>query len=387
MDMKKDLVWWEIKKLWQLRMWIVFLVLSMAFNFLLIAEGGAFSEEGAYAAYVGEVTQTAGNRMGDDFTAQALTLPEHFYRERLLSETAGAAEILSGYKTQELYAYYMEHFHLDGFVADALAKKYEELQERVDILAAQQASLAVGAAGATQEVLENLFYWLCPALLIESVLLAVLLALYAGGGEQMSRTQYLVYTTRRGRKIQMEKAVAALVSAEAAYLLLAGSSFGIFAVCWRLGAVWRMDMSSQFYSVRDMGVEMPFISWMNFTLKGYLCAVMGMGVLMILLFGLFGLCAGLVTKNAYRGFLLLLICGTFNFWGIFVSENSGLWSLYEIMQWTPAGIWSNVSFWLSGLGMSVLVPWQEVLAALTCLLIAGGLFAAARVYFERREIY
>lgn len=385
--MKIELIWWEIKKLWQLRTWMIFLVLCLAFNFLLVAESGAFSEDGAYVAYVGEVTRAVGNQMGGKFTARVRTLPETPYRDRLLSETTGASDIFADYETGELYAYYVGNYHIGGFVAEALARKYEGLQRRVEALAARGASLSVGAAGMTDHVLEYLFAWLCPALLTETILLSVLLALYASGGEQANHTQHMVYVTRRGRQIQIEKMIAALVSAEAAYILLVGASVGIFAASWRLGEAWQMDMASQFYLVRDLGVEMPFVAWADFTLAGYMAAVAALGALVILLFGLLGLCAGLATKNSYRGFLLLFVCMALNFWGLFFSGNSGFWGMYEVMQWTPAAVWSSVPLWLSGLNLSVLVPWQDVKAVLVCLLAAGGLLMAARYRFARCEIY
>ena len=55
--MKKELFWWEWKKLWSVPMFTVFLVLCMAFN-AFIAADALYGQK--YVSYVSDVTEEIG---------------------------------------------------------------------------------------------------------------------------------------------------------------------------------------------------------------------------------------------------------------------------------------------------------------------------------------
>lgn len=384
--MRVELIKWEIKKLWSLPMFVIFLLICIVFNYLLLAEGACLNERVNYIRYVSKVTKEIGGQMGAEFENILAGLPEQDEKKMLLAETSGRKNTFEGYHTAEIADFYIGKFHIKGFTAEALERKYQKLQVRVEELAKKDAALSLSAAGVTKKLLDNLFGKLCRAVITEGILLAVFLALYACGNDEMQHTQSIVYTTKTGRYIQREKWTASLISAVLAYGLLAGSMLLAFAGVWRLGAIWKGNMSSQFYYVVDLAVKLPFVSWADFSIAGYLAAVLALGAVTVTVFHSLGFFAGLMTHHAYRGFLLFFVLMVLNFEMILLTGDSGLWGLYEIVQWSPMALWAFQPLWFSELGASTLVAWQECWVALFCIGVCALLLIAAFQHFYKKEL-
>lgn len=383
--MRKELIGWELRKLWSLPMIPVFLALCMAFQLVLILTWRYGHWGGEYVQYVEEVTGEAGGLMGREFDQKAAALSSAPYKELLIAQTAGAEDILEDFDTGELAEYYIGKFRMTGAVETALERKYEGLQERIRELAASDASLSLNAAGMTKPLWEELFERLCKILLTQGLLLAVLTALYVCGSEKMNRTACLVYTSHRGRRIQREKAAAGLLSSVLSYGILAGTTVLGFQAAWRPGKIWQASMSSQFYYVGDLGVKLPFVAQLDFTVAGYLAATIFLGLFVVVLFYGLGYCAALFAGNAYQGFLMVLLLVAVNFEGIMITGDSGQWLLYESMQWTPAAFWWNQPVWFSELGASTLVPWQDCKVAVFCMVLCGlALLGAFRHFYNKQ---
>lgn len=390
--MKTELIKWEIKKLWMLPMIPVFLVLCLVFNFLMIVENRYGHPGAPYVEYVSGISEQTGSRMGFAFDLRAALLPENEYKQALLSQTGGAADIFETYDVSQLYEVYTGKFNMQGYVAEALEKKYSKLEKRVTELAERDASMDLAAAGMTKYLLDSLFERLCKAGITEGMILAVMIALYVCGREQTERTQSVVYATRRGRLIQREKAAAGLISAIALYGILMGVSIALFAAVWRLGPIWNADMSSQFYYVSDLGIKLPFVSWADFSIAGYLAAVTGLGLAVAVIFYVLSYIAGLASSSgsssyaAYKGFLSVLVFIAFNFAVIIAAGNSGWWLMYEGLLWTPVGFWWSSPVWFSELGASTLVSWQECRVAAVCMTVCALLLFASFRRFYKKEI-
>lgn len=384
--MKGELIKWEIRKLWELPMIVIFLLICVLFNCLLLAEGVCSNGRVDYIRYVSKVTEEIGAQMGTEFENILAELPNQDEKEMLLAETSGRRDTFEGYCTSEIADFYIQKFRIKGSTAEALERKYQKLQVRVEELAKKDAALSLSAAGVTKKLLDHLFGKLCRAVITEGILLAVFLALYACGNDEMQRTQSIVYTTKTGRYIQREKWAASLISAVFAYVLLAGSMLIVFVGVWRLGAIWKGNMSSQFYYVADLGVKQPFVSWADFSIAGYLAAVLALGAVVVIVFHGIGFFAGLTTHHAYRGFLLFFALMVLNFELMLLTGNSGLWGVYEIVQWSPMALWWFQPIWFSELGASTLIAWQECWVALFCMSGSVLLLIVAFRHFYKKEL-
>lgn len=379
----RELVGWEIKKLCTMPMMYIFVLLCIGFNILMIL-GSRYGE--AYVAYVREARQTTGSQMGVRFQEQAKKLPDSEEKELLLRETEGAEDIFETYDAGKTAQLLISRYRVEGWAADALERKYQKQEQRVQELAAQNAAMDVGAAGMTKELFDLLFLQLCRAVITEGMLLAVFAALYICGCEQMERTWQTVYTSKHGRRVQREKFCAGLLYVLAVYGVTAAVSCGAFAGAWKLGGLWDTNMSTQFYFISSMGMKLPFIPWRNFTMRGYLAAVIALGAVVAAVFYLLGYLAGLLAKNSYIGFTVLFVLGALNFEVVMLAGDRGIWGIYEAALWTPVIFWWSHPLWFSDMGMNAVVPWQECLVGALCMVGAAVLLAWGFRRFYRKDM-
>lgn len=378
-----QLACWELKKLWQMRAFRGFLLCGLILNLLLVS---ASRQELSYTAYVREAGEAAGTRMGPAFDKKAAQLADSQEKQQLISETSGARDIFQEYSCQGAAQDYICAYKITGWLADSLWQKYKKQEPQIQRLAAQQASMDLGAAGMTKPLFELLFEKLCRAILTEGLFLAVFAALYVCGCARADGTWQTVYASRRGRLVQREKFLAGLLYALAAYAVTAAVSCTAFACTWRLGGIWNTNMSTQFYYIQAMGIRLPFVPWTSFTLKSYLAAVLALGTAVVLLFYAAGYLAGLLCTNSYGGFLVLFLAGALNFLIVLLAGNSMRWGIYEAAMWTPFLLWWQQPQWFSDMGINAIVPWQECRTAGVCMGASVILLYAGFWYFARKDL-
>lgn len=381
--MRPELLCQEIRKLCSQRMLHLFLLLCIGFNLLLVT-GSMYGDD--YIAYVRQVRDTVGARMGPEFARQVAELPDCTQKERLLRETQGAVDLLEGYDADQTARQMLGNYRIKGWAADALVQKYHKQQNRILALARQDASMDVGAAGMTTVLFDMLFVKLCRAILTEGIFFAVLTALYLCRMEHMERTWQTVYTTWHGRKIQREKCFAGLLYAAAAYGILAAVSCLAFAGVWQLGGIWDTNMATQFYEISYMGMRLPFVPWADLTMRSYLAAVLVLGLDVTAVFYMLGYLAGLLTKNSLAAFLLLLVLAALRFEIVMLAGNAGNWGIYEAALWSPVMFWWSQPLWFSDMGIHAVVPWQECAVGGCSLLLAGLLLVMGYRYFDRKDL-
>lgn len=379
----KELVCWELWKLCKIPMLYVFVLLCIGFNSLLIF-GSRYEQ--AYVLYVGDVRQTVGKQMGPSFEYQVRKLPDSEEKQRLLQETAGKTDIFESYDVREIARVWTSRYLVGGWVARALEWKYEKQEKRVQELAAQDASMDVAAAGMTKPVFDALFMQVCRAVIAEGLLLAVLAALYICRSEYAQRTWQTVYASKRGRYVQREKFWAGILYTETAYGLTALASCGVFAAAWQLGEIWKTQMSTQFYDMHVMGMELPFVPWADFTMRSYLAAVLLLGAVVGVVFYLLGYLAGLLVNHSYAAFTVLFVLAAVNLALIMLAGNRGSWGIYEAAMWTPVAFWWSHPLWFTDMGINAVIPWQECVSGAFCLLAAGLLLILGFGHFYRQDL-
>lgn len=381
--MSRELIGHELKKLFGLRALHLFVLLCIGFQLMMFMSG---RDGAAYVSYVRQARQTAGERMGDGFSRQVSRLADCEEKERLMRETKGAVDIFEAYDPHKTARLLVDSCRMRGWVAKALERKYERQAARVHALAKADASLEVAAAGMTDTLFDMLFYRLCRGSLTSGLLTAVFAALYICGSEQMERTWQTVYATRRGRWIQREKLLAGLLYTAAAYSVTAVVSCVAFAYVWRLGDIWNADMATQFYTIRMMGMRLPFVPWADMTLREYLAATLALGGAVIVAFYLLGYAAALFLKNSLVAFAVLLTASALLLELSMLSGDSGSWGIYALSMWSPVMVWWSQPLWFSDMGINAVVPWQECMASGLCLLAAVALLRSGCWYFYRKDL-
>lgn len=381
--MKKELFWWEWKKLWSVPMFPVFLILCMAFN-VFIATNALYGQK--YVSYVSDVTEETGRKMGASFDKKLADSPEQKYKEILMEETKGAKDIFETYRAENIHTLLKNISPLAKGSDGLLTKKYKRLQKSIDLLEKEDASLDVSAAGMTDDLLGSLFERLCRAIITEGWLLAALMAIYLGGCEKLSKTASTVFSTKTGRKLQRIKYAASLFSGLLSYLFLTVSGIGVFCCLWDLGSVWNGSISSQFHHRKISLFQFPFITWKPFTVWEYLAAMMLLGIVVLLVFHAVSFGIGMVSGDAYRSFLVLSGMGVFCFLANVLSGSGTSFLLYQMTEWNPIMFWWNQYKWFTDMDLDSVLPWQECLEAVVCTGMAAGILWLCKRCFNRKDI-
>lgn len=380
--MRKELFWWEWRKLWSVPMFAVFLILCMAFNILMIVDH-LYGRE--YVSYVSDVTEETGRKMGASFDKKLAASQSWEDKETLIGETKGAKDIFETYKADNIQSLLKNIYPLANHPKGLFTAKYKRLQKSIDRLEKQDASLDVSAAGMTDDLLDSLFEGLCRAIITEGWILAAFMAIYLAGCEKLSRTASVVFSTGTGRKLQTTKYLVSLFSALLSYLFLIVSGISVFCGVWDMGSVWNNSISSQFHHRKIAVFKIPFITWKPFTVVEYLIAMLLLGAVVLFVFHAVSFGFGMVSGDTYRSFLILAGTGVLCTLANILSGKVSFW-LYQLTEWNPVMFWWKQYKWFTDMDVDSVLPWQECLEAVVCTGMAAGILWVCGHRFRKKDI-
>lgn len=375
----------ELSKLLHLPMLWGFLLLSLALNGLLIMTG---IHELPWLDYVASSLPVTFQRTDDPAFAAGLDmLPAGEYREALREQTAQPVNALDGFDTASLGLDEAWLIGVTGRWADIFAQKYEKLQPIVDEMADSGAAYDVYAASGTRRFQNLLTGVVYHAALTESLLLAVLLTLYAFGCETQNRTDLLIFSTRAGRGVNRAKLAAALAGSLLSYLLLCVLTLVPFALLYPLRDFLSMNVSSSFnYVVVTPVLTKPFLTWAPFTLAGYLGATLLLGAALTVVFSLYGAVCGLLLRNTYHAFLTWFVTAVAMVALPVFCADARLFGGYFLGMCLPVPVWLHQQYWFTEMGTVSFLPWHETICTAAGLAGFAVLVLLAVRYFQRKDL-
>lgn len=376
---------YEWRKLLGLPALWVFLALCLAFNGLLLCQGDYirdwFNQGSALARDLGQ-------RMDEHFVQALEQRPRSEYEDAVLDAAARGENVFDGYDLGSLCGCYQDGVLLGSPWAQAkMAEKYALLASRQTHLAETQAALDLYAGPATQASHQFLYGTLFRALTGEGAILGMLGALFLLGYEGMHRTTLTVYSSRSGRRrVVGTKLAAGALAAAGLFLLLCAVTLAAYFALWDYRGVWGASVSSQFNYITEMLVRRPFLTWADFTVGGYLAAVIALGTLLCAACALLAGWVGALTPNVYCAALLLILLLLGGTWLQTAAAQGGAWRAYFLLSFQPTAAWLNLPGWFTELGLSAFVPWQEGKSVLLCLILFGGGGGLAAWRVSRKDV-
>ena len=316
---------------------------------------------------------------------------DYFHQVRIAAEESGFSaneedNVFIGYNTENLALFYADIVKESPIAVRWMERKYALLQPRAEHLAKSGAALDFYAGNATFETHQFLFGTLMRAIIAESGVCAMLAVLYLMGYEQINRTTGQVCASRTGRRLWVGKLAAAVLSAVMMYILLVGVTLLVYFHMWDYSGVWRDSVSSRFNYLTDMLYTRPFLTWHDFTVGGYLAAILGLGAALVVVFCLMAAVCAMMFGNIYGAALALALV---LFGGIGLAHlflQCKMWVMYFIATMQPAAVWLNVNVWFTESGIGTFLPWQETISVAVNLMICGIMVMLALRYFMRRDI-
>lgn len=375
---------YEWRKLFRLPALWAFLALSLLFNALLICtlsewDRAFFNDTSADAALLGQ-------RVDQAFCNGLSALPETENRTVLLQSVTGLENIFETYDTGILKEFYTDVVENSQAAVSWMAWKYDTLSSRVDHLARTDAGMDVYAGPVTQGSHQFLFGTLMRSILGEAGIAAMLGTLYLLGYEEMHQTESLACASRTGRRLRKVKVLASLAASPVFLILVAAPTLGLYFARFDYGGVWSASVSSQFNYLTDMLLTRPFLTWGDFTVAGYLAAVLALGAALTAAFSLVAALCGVLVRSPY---LAALVLGVLCFGGLGLTSvlgNLKLWVGYVVSCFQPTIVWLCCGGWFTELGLNAVLPWQETIAVGADLLLLGAGTALALRRFRRKDV-
>ena len=368
----------ELRKILLFPAIIGFVVLALAVNIAMVA-----SMRNSYANFIADTSRITGINLGAEFDDRVVGLEPSLYADLLRLQTAGRIDVLDGYTTGYIADSAVARLELSGLSERLMRRKYERFQLAVDARQAAGDSMTLYFAEATFWRHEALFGYTMGLLLFQGIILAALIMLLSLGYETSAKTDFVVYSTKVGRKISRHKLIAGIIVGIGIYALLAAVTLSLYFALNPMGGIWGSSVSSGFNFVRDGFIARPFVTWRSFNVAEYLFASIGVSFALVLCFSLMAYAIGLWLKNSYVGFLVIVAVNGLLFLLPFYSPIAML--NFTITQ-TPIWMVMMRGLWFTDGGSNVVWPHFEtvgVIGSLTVLAIIGA-WATAR--FNRRNL-
>lgn len=379
---------YELKKLLKSAAVWGFIAVCLLFNIIIISNSG-----NAYADFVSTVAEDTGYILDQSFYEKlsqvtASDKKAKYYLEQLKYETDGVTDVFEGYEVKDIADIYINVAGLSGFFAKTMRDKYTALQKVVEEKAERDESLTLYFAGATHHRHNFLFGTLTGWLFTEAVLVSVLLVLLSIGYENIHGTENLVYSTKKGRLVLRPKFAASVTVGFLAYALLALITLVVYFSKTEYGGVWRSSVSSLFnYRVDLIAGIRPFVTWYSFNILTYLMAMLAMGAGVVLCFMLMAFSIGMLVRNSYMAFLVLLIANGVNVvLPMQVSQTLPIGLAVRCFSiLSPVWLWLKQGIWFTDGDIDIIWPHFEMFGLCMSLAVLTALCLLATNYFRKRD--
>ncbi len=376
----------ELKKLVTTPMIWIFVALSLALNAFWIFGFTAYSNMPSYVDYLSHTFAQTGVHMGLDFDERLATTPDHLYKEALVSQTKGAVPSFTVSDASEAATMINELTRYDESLSPLIASKYHWMEPAIERLVQIDASMDVYAVVLSTDLHRNLFGTLLGSIFVESILLTVLIVLYALGYETVQRTHLTVYASKAGRVVHRAKIAAATLFSMGLYAGLTLASLGLYFSQWDYSGLWHSNVASQFNVLTYFLVSFPFWTWTPFTLLGYMVATLILIGIILIVFSLFGSVFGQLISNTYLSFIAFFAVAFGSFALTYVLFDLGQGVLGLLTNLLPVQRVLLSTQWFTHMGPNSFLPWHETIATFFNLFLFALLSHFAAEYFARKDI-
>jgi len=369
----------EIKKIVMFPAIIVFVVLSILLNITVIS-----TMQNSYANFIADVSHFTGVHLGDEFNHRVAELEPSAYTNLLDAQTGNRHDPLYGYNTQYLADIAVELLELGGMAERLMRSKYERFQYAVNARQSSGDSMTLYFAESTPRQHEALFRVTMGLLLFQVIILATLIILLSIGYENSYKTNFVVYSTKTGRKIIRHKLIAGVVISLGAYILLTTITLAFYLTLNPMGGIWGSSVSSGFNIIRDGAMTRPFVTWHSLTVFEYLLASIGISIGLILCFALIAYAVSLLIKNTYIGLLVIV---AINGLLLIIPSHSPFAMVNFIIVKSPICLVVLHDLWFTDGGMDVILPHFETIGVIGSLVILAPISMLSTLRFKRECVH
>ena len=376
----------ELKKSIAMPMLWGFLAVCLLFNICLAAGYRYKIVDYPFFSYVRDAASEAGIIVNKEFSQKLTAMPDSPQKKRLASDAAAAQPVFAGYDTSYLAEAYINLYDISGKWAHLMKAKYEKLQHAVQRLDAAGAEFSLYAASETPRMHNLLFGVMLRAIITETCLLAALIMLHLCAYERQNKTERMIYSSKTGRSVFRYKLGAGFLTSILCFAFIAAVSLIVYFALFDYSQLWSCNVSSGFNYVSDRAGLKPLLTWVSFTVAGYLFAMLGLGLLLSLVFAMMGAVIGLLLRSSYTGMLLFFLACLAMLAIPYMFSEAGIWGGYFLAQLSPVTLWFSSPYWLTDMGSLSIIPLHETAGIAANIVLWGLLLFVSYRYMKRKDV-
>ena len=225
----------------------------------------------------------------------------------------------------------------------------------------------------------ELFRKLLKTLTVEGVLLVVLLTALITNYEFEQRTQLVIYPTKKGRKLLLNKGLASLLASFIGFAALFGGTLVTYFTIYDYSAVWQASISSGI----NWEYQLPYITWWDLSVVQYFVLSLCIVAVILMIVVLLTFAIAVFMKNSYYTWITVVVLLMAMFiMPMYFSNSVLLW----LSSFNISLLLMNPHQYFNGGTTFMMTKFNEVSSLFIWLAIASiAVFIAIR-YFNRKDV-
>jgi ABC-type transport system involved in multi-copper enzyme maturation permease subunit len=276
--------------------------------------------------------------------------------------------------------YEIKKYGLSGKAADTVRNQYREFNDRFHQLIRNGEHKNLFFMGKVYKMHSLLFKTIFKTIIFEIVILSVLITLYLINYEFDCNTEYIVYTTKRGRNLIIDKLCIAICSNLLVATIIIFTALSLYFTIFNYSGLWNVPISSYF----NAEYSFPYMSWWNMSFKQYLfLSILVIYASMMLFTGIAFILARAIKNNYIGFFVFAIVFGLFLAVPNMIPRNT---NLIFIGGFTPFFLIMNPNIWFMENEALVTFKYYELstISIWTVLLLILSVLSVKR--FKRQDI-
>lgn len=222
--------------------------------------------------------------------------------------------------------------------------------------------------GASIEIHNYLYGTLLCNVWLEMAVLVICVTLFLMDYERIFKTSDLVYSSVKGRRLQLGKMCLGLFYGMAAGILLLVATLLLFFWVVPMEGLWDVPMTAALVANARVVWLYPFITYTSMTVKEYLLASLLLGTVMALGVGILAGVVQLLMRNSYFSITTLLVL----LLGGYVASGVSTGTFVDVFcRMNPSALWSRCSTWFMEWDLVMCFQGNEVLSLILQYLVYG----------------
>lgn len=335
-------------------------------------------EDQSVETFLNELTYEIYNAK-DDETKKAID--EIAERYAYLVQASNLEQRYAKIDVQELQRDILMSMELTGPGARIVERHFEKVDQRLNEFVNNEEYKQWFFAGNPYRMHSHLFRSIFKMIALEGTILVVLMTAFLVCYEQDHRTSLVVYSTKKGRTVQLSKWFASMIASVCTGVFILVLTLGVYFSVYDYSGLWSSSVSSGL----NWEHKLPYVLWWDMSYLTYVIFAIGIVISLWLIIATCTFVTSVLLQNSYitmiSMFLLLV--------AIFIVPSALHFSslLLVIAHFNITLLLLNPHMYFNSLAGLIGFRYFEVTTLVTWTIFAGVLLLISYRYFHRKDLH